>query len=209
MSVNFWRLCLDCAVQGPEVGDLGTMGWPSLDTGDVRPVKRNGKKGRRRYAFGRIYAALAAIELLPYEVEAYHAFLVAHQGHRVVEGNDTEGDDEEQDGADMKSTPFVFAGDDLRDGAWSVTCETTGDSFQTEFDQFRPFAARLLAPTEITQFRADASRYIREGVCDKGPLVVDPDEVLAPLVAFFGAHRSGAFRVALIEEVDEMIGESK
>ena len=70
MGVTYAVMCLDCGDEGPEVGDFGYIGYPSLDK----------KKGKRHIPnFGYIYSGLRTLGLLTPGVEEMREFLEKHR----------------------------------------------------------------------------------------------------------------------------------
>ena len=75
MSVTFIVYCHGCKVTAPEIGDGGHLGYPSAVTA-VR--KKDGL-----LSFGYFYQGFAAMDIRPYELEAFHGFVTEHARHRV------------------------------------------------------------------------------------------------------------------------------
>jgi len=88
MGVTFDLLCLRCGERAPEIGDFGYIGYPTLSS-----RKRLFQTPQN---FGYIYDGLAAVGLLPLEVEAFRVFLQRHRWHRLLP---LPGFDEEDDGS--------------------------------------------------------------------------------------------------------------
>lgn len=74
MGVTYGVMCLDCGDEGPEVGDFGYIGYPSLDE----------EKGKRYIPnFGYIYSGLRTLGLLTPGVEEMREFLERHRAHTM------------------------------------------------------------------------------------------------------------------------------
>ncbi len=91
MGVTYAVMCLDCGDEGPEVGDFGYIGYPSLDK----------KKGKRHIPnFGYIYSGLRTLGLLTPGVEEMREFLEKHRVHTMdlaCEGESMFEDDQDED----------------------------------------------------------------------------------------------------------------
>lgn len=94
MGVTYGVMCLDCGDEGPEVGDFGYIGYPSLDE----------EKGKRYVPnFGYIYSGLKTLGLLTPGVEEMREFLEKHRAHAMdlaCEGESMFEDDEEDEDLD-------------------------------------------------------------------------------------------------------------
>jgi hypothetical protein len=145
MSVAVVAYCKRCGVAAPEVGDAGFIGAPTLASG-----KRGGLA-----SFGAIHDALSALRLTSPEIEAFRAFLDAHDHHGVVRLSDVDEDDE---GAPrprrLKSFRFRAAG--FVAGSWELRCEKCQQAFRAEAEAIRPFAPHTLTAAEVARFQRHA-----------------------------------------------------
>lgn len=112
MGVTYGVMCLDCGDEGPEVGDFGYIGYPSLDE----------EKGKRYVPnFGYIYRGLRTLGLLTPGVEEMREFLEKHRAHTMdlaCEGESMfEDEDEDEDDLDDagEGEHDDDSGDDLDD----------------------------------------------------------------------------------------------
>lgn len=109
MGVTYGVMCLDCGDEGPEVGDFGYIGYPSLDE----------EKGKRYIPnFGYIYSGLRTLGLLTPGVEEMREFLEKHRAHTMdlaCEGEsmfEDEDQDEDEDEDDDDSDDDLDDDDD-------------------------------------------------------------------------------------------------
>jgi hypothetical protein len=75
VSVTAVVVCVTCDMQAPPIGDLGHLGYPSLDD----RATCHGELA----TFEHLYKGVAAIGYLPWPLEALRAFLVEHGQHDV------------------------------------------------------------------------------------------------------------------------------
>lgn len=92
MSVTHSVHCDDCDADAPDVGDMGSIGFPSLSM-DPR------KKADVPQNFGYIYQGFLGVGLLTQELDEFLAFLCDHVGHRlmILEEDDAPYEDHEDD----------------------------------------------------------------------------------------------------------------
>lgn len=143
MGVACSTYCLDCNVRAPEIGDQGMLGQPSLmDEKDY-----NEDWGITSYNFGWIYTGLKAISLLPFDVEAYRAFLEAHQGHDILLTTDH---DDEEPGIDWdKLADFRFEETGFEEAFFEMACPESGEVVTSSHaERFKTFDGRSLTDAE-------------------------------------------------------------
>jgi len=91
MGVTYEVTCLDCGEEGPEIGDFGYIGYPSL----------SGEEGPRFLPnFGFIYRGLVMLGMRTQAVEDLRAFLMGHRDHQMdisCEGESMFGEDGEEE----------------------------------------------------------------------------------------------------------------
>lgn len=205
MGIGYYTYCIDCPAEAPWIGDAGTIGWPTLGMeyapGKVFTDSAGGKHRDDPYfPFGRLYRGLAAINLITSDIAAYHAFLVAHDGHRVVLTSDL---DDDCPDFDLKAaTRFELDDSGFVNAEWQVTCVETGDTFEVGWYDFAPFEERTLTAEEVATFCHFGSEYVKKAITNHPPGSVDPEDVIAPLVRFFRENKGNTFGVRLAEEIN-------
>ena len=152
MGVTFGVVCEKCGVEGPEVGDFGYIGAPSLE----RRKRRGGLQ-----TFGFIYEGLEAIGVVTEEIEAFKTFLDEHRGHPIALYGDGEAErDTAGDAAPARTKPFGFTRR-FRPIFHELHCETCHEtrrsSESTALRPFEPFAVSV-----------DRSSFLRTGRQNRG-----------------------------------------
>ncbi|MDJ0782245.1 MAG: hypothetical protein QNJ22_09750 [Desulfosarcinaceae bacterium] len=185
MGVACSTYCLDCNIAAPEIGDQGMMGQPNLTDEKFA----NEDWGITTYNFGWFHAGLKAISLRPYTVEAYCAFLEAHQGHRVELSTDHDDESPHLDWDQLERYPFD--GDGFVRAYYELTCPQTGETVTTSYkENFKIFEARTLTSAEIA---LALSKLIDSPDCADAfhnpPACVDPYDDLGRIGAFLKAHQ--------------------
>jgi hypothetical protein len=110
MGVTYEVTCLDCGEEGPEVGDLGYIGYPSLSEEEG---------GRFLPNFGFIYRGLVMLGMRTQAIEGLRAFLMEHRDHQMdisCEGESMFGEDgDEEELGDENGEDDEDEEDDERD----------------------------------------------------------------------------------------------
>ncbi len=123
MGVSFDFYCQRCRVRAPRLGQGGAVGEPAL---------------RGMESFGSIYRALAALKVVTPELEAFNAFLTAHDAHGVRRWADNEAGRDE--GRRLAAcTPFVYRPGPFREASLELTCRRCGSVQQFRRALLRPF----------------------------------------------------------------------
>ena len=154
MGVTFGVVCEQCGVEGPEVGDFGYIGAPSLEL----RTRRDGLQ-----SFGSIYEGLEAIGVVTQEIEAFKTFLDEHRGHPIAlcgdgeeeldEGAETEGDADTPVPAPARAKPFRFTRK-FREIFHELHCETCHETHRSsESAALRPFEPFAVSANRIKLFR--------------------------------------------------------
>lgn len=186
MGVTFGIHCATCGALGPEAGDFGFIGYPSLQPG----------RKRRMLTFGEIYGPLKPLGIVTEETAAINAFLVAHDGHTFDMHGD--GIDWTPAGEPNEGSRFEYTGPALP-AKYVITCAKCDEEFESPHDFFVPFEPFRLAAPEISAAikllpRLEGSH----GRTDSFPLNSEDAEELAE---FLKTHRRHALD-ARLEPVD-------
>jgi hypothetical protein len=178
-------VCADCLVEAPWIGSSGHIGFPSLDDA--------------AYAydffasFEYIYRGFAAIDLLPVELEAFRAFLVAHRGHRMVLAYDGMDRVTGEPTSIVAATAFHF--DDRRfvEGFYQLSCEACALWWRSLRPlQLRASTRRILTDAEIDAFFRRVMDVERRGLNFHrvfGLLDQRTDDGLRSFLVAHGRHR--------------------
>ncbi len=135
MSTPARVLCVTCRIAGPELGDGGYIGHPSLSE---NPARR-----RRLRSFGWLFRGFEAIGFLPIVLLEMRSFLVQHDGHRVVLQ-----DEFGPSGEATAEAEITLTDEKIVDGQFSLRC-----SCGAVISASRPAQYRALEP-----FTLDARR---------------------------------------------------
>jgi len=196
MGVNAGLVCRDCGVAGPEVGDFGHIGFPSLNDSPER------MQGIHSFAY--LYEGFKALRLLTGDLEAVRAFLRRHRRHKTVlmfegdpEAESGQDDADEADGEDAGPSH-----EKLADGFYVLSCSCGSACRSTSAVRLRPFAPFRVTAKRAALFR---ERVVQASDDDFYRLV---DDILEPLKdprrfdAFLREHQGHAV-TAELETRDE------
>ena len=146
MSVCASVVCVTCGIGAPGIGDFGHLGYPSLDDdewchGDLA-------------SFEYLYKGWAAIGVLPKELEAIRAFLIAHQKHKVglfIEGEEY-ADRFPPVTTSSKPAP-ALSEQDFVNGHFELECDRCKASFVTQAAEWlRPIESRKVSKAKLDAF---------------------------------------------------------
>ena len=163
MGVTFTTWCKKCGVEGPEMGDFGFVGAPTLG-----PAKKKGGL----MPFGEIHDGFAALGMVTEELAGFKAFLDAHRGHPIVQGGDGE-EDEYGDDADETPAPARLKKFRPRvravDAFYELACTKCATAYRSSSSErlvpFEPFAvdAQAIRRFRTTAASADDDDFYRVG----------------------------------------------
>lgn len=185
MGVAFRAVCARCRVEAPEVGDLGHIGAPSLDS------KR---RARGPQTFGYLYAGFAALGLLTEEIEAFKAFLDEHAGHPIRQYSDlgeegADGDDDATQSGRGRTRRFRFKNGRFAEAFHQLACESCGETQRASAsERLRPFDAIVLTAERAATFLAHAAAA-DEDCYRVGGFPFDDLAALAQFLARHHGHR--------------------
>ncbi len=201
MGVLFGAICLDCLEEGPEVGDFGFIGYPSISTDEEACPSKWDKDSTSPWEknFGFIYIGLEAFKMLTFEVEAFQAFLVKHQGHRIYKFCDHAAEFppeiNNEDETKYATTSFVFKDDNFISAKyWEIHCEECNSTHQGLLDnimRIRPFEPFVITAEEINLFKKHVLMGETTDYQDnfgQRPYLLDPIKELTPLKKFLKYH---------------------
>lgn len=207
MSIQYGITCLDCKVDAPGIGDGGFLGDPGLAKPGESPPSMKGPNP----SFGYFYDAFVGVGIRTYELECLHAFLIAHDGHRLFLSADhddpkdwpaevrelpDERYDWERDGTEREQR--VTSGEFVN-ATYEISCPTCGRSLSSE-------APELLRAMEPFTIDVEAAAIFVErwgSTPDTGwnhrlGGIADPwDPLMEQLVAFVTAHSHHGLRARL------------
>lgn len=182
MGVTYGIHCATCGALGPEAGDFGFIGYPSLQPG----------RKRRILTFGEIYGPLKALGIVTEETAAINAFLVAHDGHAFDMHGD--GIDWTPAGEPGEGIRFEYTGPALP-AKYVISCAKCEEEFESPHDFFVPFEPFRLAAPDISQAVKLLPRL--EGSHDRTDSFPLNSEDAEELAAFLKAHRRHALDARL------------
>ncbi len=191
MGITYTTIWFDCGVGAPDIGDGGRIGSPGLAT------RRSSGKVQ---SFGYIYRGFEAVHLLSHELEAFRAYLVEHQGHRVRIFDEYELAESEIPDYPRKTRWFRFKDRDFVKANYEMHCEKCNLTVRLDHkDELRPF--------EAVNLRKDDARLFRQRVLDldteenfhRAGFLTDPYE-LAPLGEFLQEHARHAVVARLAKD---------
>ena len=212
MSVGCSTYCIDCNEEAPEIGDGGMIGDPSIE--DKLTYHEDEDWGDfTTYAFGWIYSGLRAISLIPFEVEAYRAFLLKHQGHRKylsIEGSDSDLE-KELDWDNIKKFKYDFDPQDFIMGGYEIVCKDNGESFITTDDElFKRFEPHRLSEENIKTVMRKI--FYQDGIYDyivNTGFSLGPYEDLGRLEKFFRNNGDKELWVRIAKTPEDRTGYSR
>jgi outer membrane protein assembly factor BamB len=146
MGVAARIVCVTCDMGGPEIGDMGHLGYPSLEDDS----QLEGELASFEY----LYKGYAAIGYHPKPLEAVRAFLVAHKRHRI--GLFLDGEEYARSYPALTNTPashFEFTGANFVQGHYELACGRCGEAFRTRrIEWLRPLEPRKLPKPRVQEF---------------------------------------------------------
>lgn len=196
MGVACSTYCQTCNVEGPEIGDQGMIGSPSLD--DKKDY--NEEWGVTSFNFGWIHAGFNALKLNIYELEGYKAFLEEHDGHNIVLTTDHDDDEPDIDWDNLKK--FEYPKDEFINAFYELECKETGEKFRATYaDLFRQFEESILTQEDINTFtqKITDEQEINDSFHRVSP-VIDPYEDLEKIIKFISENNGKTIIVRLIPE---------
>jgi len=199
MSMTCSTACVDCRAWAPEVGFGGYLGVPSLSAERL-------SDDPEELPFGFLYEPLEKLGLRTYDLEAFKAFLIRHNGHRVY----TFGDSipvEFKEMALVDSTEAPTQREELVDDAdfeelfYQLECLSCGETYRAPDEAWlRSFDRR-----DIPQHTIDLYLERLGSLCpDDGwnyrlePVVNPYLEFIEHLPDFLKAHRSHHVQAKLV-----------
>jgi hypothetical protein len=200
MSIQLGFACVTCKRLAPNMGDGGFLGAPTLDVSEESRVGAFADEPMP--SFGLLHGGLAAVGLLPYDIERNREFLVEHAGHRLsimgdgVDGEDAfEADDdddsigEEMDALDAERERRVAAGE-FKEAYFAVSCAACrAELGATEAELLKAEAGKKISQADAQTFIAAWDRSPDDGWNHRLMGIVDPFESFMPdLVQFLKSH---------------------
>lgn len=190
MGITYATYCIPCAIESPEVGDFGHIGRASLD---------DRRRGGGTQNFGYIYEGFRAVSILTPELEAFHAFLDAHDAHRLVTVSDLGSVEGERDEIPKKTKKFRGKLGRFRKAGYQVECLACSDRWSTpsvaRFRSFRPFRA---LPEQMRLFKERVLAIDPGNFYRVGDRLLDPEDELGSLGEFVLEHLDHEPTVRLI-----------
>ena len=188
MGLCYWTTCEKCKVDAPDVGSFGRLGLPCL-----------GREERRGYAqnFGFIYDGLAALELLPEDIEAMRWFLEDHDGHPLIQGADDHLQYEGREGPPVGPSPEARRPRDSRfvDAFFELACSDCAARLRFKLRRMRAFEPRLISAADAKTFEDHVATLDISNSYRAGELFDHVDKI----ASFLRAHRDHAVSVGLDE----------
>lgn len=194
MSVRCQTVCVDCNAEAPEIGDGGVFGEPSLD---VRYTEDE-EWGVRSYTFGWLYDGLKRLGIMPHDLEAYAAFLKAHEGHDVRLTTDHDDDEPPVDWESLER--FSWPADGFVTAYFEMEDLGEGSRLRVSTpDLLWPIEPRTLAPEVLDMVfqRLFDDSEATEGIANASPLV-QPYEGLSEIEDFLEPRRKLGVAVRVI-----------
>jgi hypothetical protein len=205
MSIQLGYACVTCKRLAPNVGDGGYLGAPTLDVAEETTVGILGGEGMP--SFGLFYAGLAALGLLPHDIERAREFMAEHAGHRLfITGGDVDGDDvpddlrefeedendnipEEMDALDAERERRVASGEFI-EGHFAVSCAACRSELKsTDAELLKAREGKTVSQADARTFVAAWDRAPDDGWNHRLMGIADPYESFMPeLVEFVRKH---------------------
>lgn len=152
MGIRFSTYCKDCRENAPEIGDGGHIGLPILKVHKEYHYYSGDKIAS--YSFGWFYSGFKAINLIPYNLEAFRLFLRKHNNHNVLTISDGDETEPEEDNYIGEYKQFKENMNGFIKGYWQIINTTTQKSFTSPtLEFFKPFHQTELTVNNLKLFK--------------------------------------------------------